>query len=76
MPIRFPTEAANDPGPKKGPADDLPDVGADGTPRGRADGTPDRQSRTGADSRGGDSQPGKDINQPGFVRDRDSDRER
>jgi hypothetical protein len=74
MPIRFPTEAANDPGPKKGPAEDLPDVGADGTPRGRADGTPGRQSRTGADSRTDESRPGKDINQPGFVRDRDRDR--
>ena len=74
MSIRFPTEAANDPGPNKGPADDLPNIGADGTPRGRADGT-GRHSRTGADSRSGSAKPGKDINQAGFVRDRDSDGE-
>lgn len=76
MPIRFPTEAANDPRrPDKG-AEDPPQVGADGTPRGRADGTPDRQGRTGEDARTAESRPGKDINQPGFVRERDPDRKR
>ncbi|HEY8047529.1 MAG TPA: hypothetical protein VIE63_00035 [Ramlibacter sp.] len=58
MPIRFPTEAAND-----------PDVGGEGTPRGRADGTPqrDRRGEPGQD----DARPGKDINQAGFIRERD-----
>lgn len=74
MPIRFPTEAANDPGPNKGAAGEPPKVGADGTARGRA-AVPGRQSRTGADSRSGEAKPGKGINQAGFVRDRDSDRD-
>jgi hypothetical protein len=60
MPIRFPTEAANDPGtkPQPGEAPGLPaDVGADGTPRGRADGMPEpRDTRTGG-PRSGDEKP-------------------
>ena len=48
MPIRFPTEAANDPGMKPAAPDGTPpDVGADGTPRGRADGTPDPKDKRG-----------------------------
>ena len=61
MPIRFPTEAANDPGrPEK--SDDLPQAGTDRTPG--------RHSRTGAGSRSSEARPGKDINQAGFVRER------
>ncbi|HUR90709.1 MAG TPA: hypothetical protein VMZ74_16610 [Ramlibacter sp.] len=43
MPIRFPTEAANDPGMRPAAPDGKspPEIGADGTPRGRADGTPE-----------------------------------
>ena len=77
MPIRFPTEAANDPGMKKPSAPDAapPEVGADGTPRGRADGTPEPPDKRN-DTRPNDSKAGKDINQPGYVRERDTDRER
>jgi len=65
MPIRFPTEAAND-----------PDVGGDRTPRGRA--TPAPRERGEGVSPGDEAKPGQDINQPGFIRerDRDPDRER
>ena len=64
MPIRFPTEAAN--------ADTLRDDGdmpsgstegqakSVGAPRGRADGTPKRQSRTGSETRTGEAKPDKD----------------
>jgi hypothetical protein len=65
MPIRFPTEAANDPGMPR-------DVGADGTPRGRADGTPEPPDKRKSPERNDDAKPGKDINQAGFVRERDS----
>ena len=61
MPIRFPTDAANDPGMDDGSADD----------KGRARGSPAHHSRTGADSRTDESKPGKGINQAGFVRERD-----
>jgi hypothetical protein len=57
MPIRFPTEAANDPAMPR-------DVGADGTPEAKDK----RASKTRPD----EAKPGKDINQAGFVRDRDS----
>jgi hypothetical protein len=46
MPTKFPTEAANadflgeDPDDKRGTSEP-PLIGADGTPRGRADGTPE-----------------------------------
>lgn len=60
MPNPFPTEAANDPGMD------------DDKSRGRAD-TPAHHSRTRADSRTGDAKPGKDINQAGFIRERDRD---
>jgi len=61
MPFRFPTEAAND-----------PVVSADDVPRGRVDsaGRPDRRR---SDVRTNDSKPGKDINQAGFIRERDKD---
>ena len=77
MAIRFPTEAANDPGMKKPSAPDAapPEVGADGTPRGCVVGLFVLcvfcfVLRT------GDAKPGKDINQAGFVRERDTDRDR
>jgi hypothetical protein len=62
MPIRFPTEAANDPG--MGPEGMPSDSGAECSSRGRADGS--RETREPA------GKPGKDINQAGFVRERDS----
>jgi hypothetical protein len=61
MPIRFPTEAANDPGMK--PDGLPPEAGNDGSTRGRADATRDTRDPAG--------KPGKDINQAGFVRERD-----
>jgi hypothetical protein len=61
MPIRFPTDAANDPGM---------DDGRTGG-KGRAQGVPAHHSRTGADSRSDEARPGKGINQAGFVRERD-----
>ena len=64
MPIRFPTEAAND-----------PVVDGEGTPRGRADGNPPPRDRKGAGASADDGKPGKDINQAGFVRERDRDPE-
>ncbi|MEJ6023337.1 hypothetical protein [Ramlibacter sp. PS4R-6] len=63
MPIRFPTDAANDPG--------MHDGSADG--KGRALNSPAHHSRTGADSRSDEAQPGKGINQAGFVRERDGE---
>ena len=65
MPIRFPTEAANDPG-----------IGDARSPvKGHASGSPARHSRTGADSRSSaladEARPGKGINQAGFLHERD-----
>jgi len=62
MPIRFPTDAANDPG-----MDDMPSGS-----KARALNEPARHSRTTADSRTDEAKPGKGINQAGFVRDRDT----
>lgn len=75
MPIRFPTEAAN--------ADILGDdaenhtsVGSEGMPRGKAEGTPEHFQRSDksreARGSGGEAKPGKDINQAGFVKDKDA----
>lgn len=64
MPIRFPTEAAND-----------PDVGAERTPRERKDGTPAPRERGEGASPGDSAKPGQDINQAGFIRERDGDRD-
>lgn len=63
MPIRFPTEAANDPAMPR-------DAGTEGSSRGRADTSGDARDRR------DEAKPGKDINQAGFVRDRDSTSER
>jgi hypothetical protein len=60
MPIRFPTEAAND-----------PVVAPDGTPRGRADGNRERREYSRGETRRDAPKPGKDINQPGFIHERD-----
>jgi hypothetical protein len=66
MPIRFPTEAANDPGMRPGaPEGTPPDAATDRARRARADASPDARS--------GGARPGKDINQAGFVRERDPD---
>lgn len=84
MPIRFSTQAANadhmtpdsDTGdlPKGMP----PSVGADGTPRDRADRTARREPKGGEAKAGDDKatagKPGKDINAPGFVKDSDADK--
>jgi hypothetical protein len=76
MPIRFSTEAAN--------ADVLGEdtkIGAtpDATPRGSAASRtrPDRFDRPPkpdkrVDAPGGDVKPGKDINAPGFIKDKDA----
>jgi len=81
MPIRFSTEAANadhlsidaEPGVPEGMTDA---VGADGTPRDRAERTPPREPRGGAAGTGPDkdtaAKPGKDINAAGFVKDKDA----
>ena len=63
MPIRFPTDAANDPGM---------DDGRD-TAKGQARLAPSHHSRTGADSRIDEARPGKGINQAGFLHERDRD---
>lgn len=79
MPIRFSTQAANadhmrmdtEPAVPEG----MPDaVGADGTPRDRADRTRRREPEGGAarDDRDAPAKPGKDINAPGFVKDKDA----
>jgi hypothetical protein len=67
MPIRFPAEAANadklrdDSETPAGSTEGLPkSVGADGTPRGRAVATPERQSRTGSETRTAEAKPDKD----------------
>lgn len=80
MPIRFSTQAANadhiridaEPGVPEGMPDE---VGADGTPRDRSDRT-QREPRGGAardkQDTNAPAKPGKDINAPGFVKDRDA----
>ncbi len=74
MPIRFSTEAANadvlgeDHTP--GATPEMPRaVGADGTPRDRGD-RGDRSTK--AERESGEAKPGKDINAPGFIKDKDS----
>jgi hypothetical protein len=80
MPIRFSTEAANadhmrmdnEPAVPEGTPED---VGADGTPRDRADRAGRREPRGGAlgeQESDAPAKPGKDINAPGFVKDRDA----
>jgi hypothetical protein len=70
MSIRFSTEAANadvlgDDTLAEGMSDE---VGADGTPRSRDD--PHRKGQTAA-GEAGEGKPGKDINAPGFIKDKD-----
>jgi len=66
MPIRFPTEAAN--------ADILGEDTEMTKPVGAQEGSPRRFQRS-DESRargGGEAKPGKDINQAGFIKDKDS----
>ena len=75
MPNRFPTEAANadflgeDPDPAKAqPEEGTRSAGTGATPRGRAEGSTPRQDS----ERREDARPGKDINQAGFIKDKDA----
>ncbi len=76
MPIRFSTQAANadvlgDDAELSGTPEGMPQaVGADGTPRGRADGKPEFEREAAANK--GDAKPGKDINAAGFIKDKDA----
>ncbi|MDP3759443.1 MAG: hypothetical protein Q8R01_02860 [Ramlibacter sp.] len=81
MPIRFSTEAANADHMRReaetGAPEGMPDaVGADGTPRDRADPSLQREPKGGAAPTDRDrdtaAKPGKDINAPGFVKDKDA----
>ena len=75
MPIRFSTQAANadilgDDTETTGATDGMTQgVGADGTPRDRADRKTEREGRP--PEAKGEAKPGKDINAPGFVKDKD-----
>ncbi len=79
MPIRFSTEAANadhvGTDDETGAPDGMPrSIGADGTPRDRADRTPRRETRKAEPQAAQDKvagKPGKDINAAGFVKDKD-----
>jgi hypothetical protein len=77
MSIRFSTEAANadvlgDDTPAEGVPEGMPgEVGADGTPRDRTDRAPQRKGRA-SETESGEARPGKDINAPGFVKDKDA----
>jgi len=86
MPIRFSTQAANadhirveaEPGVPEGMPDD---IGADGTPRDRSDRSErsaHREPRGGASreerTKEAPAKPGKDINAPGFIKSKDSDK--
>ena len=79
MPIRFSTQAANADhmGTDADAPAGMPDsVGADGTPRDRADRTR-RESRSGAQGepdKTNAGKAGKDINAPGFIKEKDSDK--
>ena len=70
MPIRFPTEAANDPGTKERARDT---TGAPPVSQDPAQAARERQSRTGAESLQDEEKPGKGINQAGFIHEKDSD---
>jgi len=77
MPIRFSTEAANadvlgeDADTSSAPKGTSRAAGADGTPRRHFSRSTPR-SGSSADTSGGEAKPGKDINAPGFVKDKDS----
>jgi hypothetical protein len=82
MPTRFSTEAANadsmgdDTDATTGAPKGMPDeVGADGTPRDRSDrGSGRGQAEEGGtrEPRDGEARPGKDINAPGFLKDKNA----
>jgi len=61
--IRFPTEAAN----ADSMQDEAPGPAAKGTSRPQG-----RQKQPAADTTEGPVKPGKDINAPGFIRDKDA----
>jgi hypothetical protein len=77
MPIRFSTEAANadvlgEDADTGGTPQGMPKaVGADGTTRPHFSRSTPRGSSS-SDSPGSEAKPGKDINAPGFVKDKDS----
>jgi hypothetical protein len=62
-PIRFPTEAAN----ADSMQDDAPGPAAKETPK-----SPGDAKQVPTQPRDGEAKPGKDINAPGFVRDKDA----
>jgi hypothetical protein len=78
MPIRFSTQAANADhmGTDADAPAGMPDtVGADGTPRDRGDRTSRGESRSGVQGqpdKANAGKPGRDINAPGFVKDKDA----
>ena len=80
MPIRFSTQAANADhmGTDADAPAGMPDpLGADGTPRDRADRALRHEPRSGARAEPGKSnagKAGKDINAPGFIKEKDSDK--
>jgi hypothetical protein len=61
-PIRFPTQAAN----SDSMQDDAPGPAAKEAPK-----TPVPDKQLPSESREGEAKPGKDINAPGFVRDKE-----
>jgi hypothetical protein len=77
MPIRFSTEAANadvlgeDADTSGAPKGTSEAVGADGTTRRHFSRSTPRGSSS-SDAPTGEAKPGKDINAPGFVKDKDS----
>ncbi|GEM_PF-2032653 len=76
MNMRFSTQAANadvlgDDGNNATPEGMSDTVGADGTPRDRADRKPGPQARPGQ-SPDADAEPGEDRNAAGFVKDKDA----
>ncbi len=77
MPIRFSTQAANADhmGPETDAPAGMPDaVGADGTPRDRADRAIRHEPRSGARGTPDAGKPGKDINAHGFIKEKDADK--
>jgi hypothetical protein len=86
MPTQFSTEAANadvmgEDAQTPGKPEGMPHaVGADGTPRDPPEGAAEREARGGAkaderesaEPNAGEAKPGKDINAPGFVKDKDA----
>lgn len=74
MPIRFTTEAANaDHLRAEAETDGMSDdVGADGTPRDRGQSGQPRGKAKDEQPGGDEARPGKDINAPGLIKEKDS----